>query len=157
MGLLNAYSTPRLELLGAILRLHLHHEVCKVFGDHVLKKSIFWCDGMNFLYWIKNPSRKFKSFAGNRIGEIYTATEPTRWSFVNGRIYRADIGSRGMDILTLSGCSTQCNRPEFLLESRTDWPDKKSELAEKSNFEIKNTVKTCIVSLTHQIVPHQEW
>ena len=72
----------------------------KVLGDHVLKKSVFW------LYWVKNLSRKFKSFVANRIGEIHTAIEPTQWNFVNGRINPVDIRSQEMDIVALSGCST---------------------------------------------------
>ena len=30
-------------------------------------------------------------------------------------------------------------------------------MAEKSNLEFKNTVKTCMVPATYQSVPHQEW
>ena len=73
---------------------------------------------MNFLYWIKNPSRNIKSFIANQIGEIHTATEPTQWNFVSGRINPADIGSQGMDIVALSGCSTRWNGPEFLLATK---------------------------------------
>ena len=78
VALLNAHSTLRLELLGAILGWHLCQVVSKVLGDHVMKKSVFWCDNMNVLHWIKNPNRKCKSFVANRIGEIHTATEPTQ-------------------------------------------------------------------------------
>ena len=91
---LNAHSTPQLELLGAILSLHLCQVASKVLGDHVMKKSVLWCDSMNVLYWIKNPSRNIKSFVAHQIGEIHTTTEPTQWNFVNGRINPADIGSR---------------------------------------------------------------
>ena len=93
---MNAYSHP-----GAMLELHLCKMVSKVLGGHIMKKFVFWCDSINVFYWIKNPSRKFKSFVVNRTGE----TEPTQWNFVNGRINPVDIGSRGMD-LSLSGCST---------------------------------------------------
>ena len=89
---LNAHSIPHLELLGEILGLHLCLVVSKALGDHVMKKSVFWCGSMNVLYWVKNPSRKFKSFKANRIGDIHTVTEPTQWNFVNGRINPIDIG-----------------------------------------------------------------
>ena len=112
---------------------------------------------MNILYWIKNLSRKFKSFVANRIGEIHIAAEPTQWNFVNGRINPAAIGNQGIDIVALSGCSTWWNGPEFLLGNKTDWPQQKFELAEKSNLEFKNTAKTCLVSVMHQTVPHQKW
>ena len=62
-----------------------------------------------------------------------------------------------MDIVALSGCNTWWNGPEFLFGNKTDCPQQMLELAEKSNLEFKNTVKTCIVSVTHQPVPHQEW
>ena len=112
---------------------------------------------MNVLYWIKNPSRKFKSFAANRIGEIHTATEPTQWNFINGRMNPTDIGSRGMAIVALSDCSTWWNGPEFLLGNKTDWQHQKFELVENSNLEFKNTVKTCIISVTSQTVTYLEW
>ena len=106
--------------------------------------------------WVKNPSRKFKSFVANRIGEIHTTTEPTQWNFVNGRINPADIGSRGMDIVALSGCSTWWNGPQFLFGNKTAWPQRKFELTEKSNLEFENAFKTCMVSVMCQTVPHQE-
>ena len=122
-----------------------------------MKKFFFWCNSMNVLYWIKNPSRKFKSFAANQIGEIHTATEPTQWNFINGRINPADFGSRGMAIVALSGCSTWWNGPEFLLGNKTDWQHQKFELVENSNLEFKNTVKTCMISVTRQTVTYMEW
>ena len=73
---------------------------------------------MNVLYWVKNPSKKFKSFVANRIVEIHTATEPFQWNFVNGRVNPADVWSRGMDTGVLSGCSTWWNGPEVLLGSK---------------------------------------
>ena len=107
VALLNVHSTPWLEMLGVICGLHLWQVVSKVLGDHVMKKSAFWYDSTNVLYWIKNPSRKFKSFAVNWIGEIHTATEPNQWNFVNERINLADTGSQGMDIAGLSCLATK--------------------------------------------------
>ena len=57
---MNAYSNP-----DTTLELYLCKVVSKVLGGHIVKKSVFWCDSMNVLYWIKNPSRKFKSFVAN--------------------------------------------------------------------------------------------
>ena len=85
-----------------------------------MEKSVFWCGSMNVLHWIKNPSRKFKSFAANRIGEIHTAIEPTQWDFDNERINPADVGSQGMDIVALSDCSTWWNGLGILLGNKTD-------------------------------------
>ena len=57
-----------------------------------------------------------------------------------------------MVVVALSGCSTWWNGPEFLHGNKTDWPQQKFELAEKSNLEFKNTVKMCMC----QTIPHQE-
>ena len=46
---LNSHNIPQLELLGAILRLHLCQVVSKVLGGHVMKKYLFWGDSMNVL------------------------------------------------------------------------------------------------------------
>jgi len=59
---------------------------------------------MNVLYWIKNPSRMFKHFMANRIGEIHTVTEPNQWRYVFGKENPADIGSREMCVNKLSKC-----------------------------------------------------
>ena len=64
---LTSYSIPQLELLGAILGLHLCQMVSNVLGGHVMKKSLLWCG-----------SRKFKSFVANQIDEIQTTREPTQ-------------------------------------------------------------------------------
>ena len=120
---LNAHNIPQLELLGVILGLHLCQVVSKVSGDHVLKKSVFWCESMHVLERVKNPTRKFKSFVANQIGEIHTVKEPTQWNLANGRINPADIGSQGMVTVVLSGCSKWWNGPE----------QQRFELAEKKN------------------------
>ena len=156
VAMLNAHSTPQLELLGAILGLHLCQVVSKVLDDHVMKYSVIWCERMNVRYWIKSPSRKFKYFVANGICEIHTATEPTQRNFINRRTNPVDIGSRGIDIVALSASSTWWNGPEFLHGNKTDWPQLMFELTEKSNLEFKNTVKTCMVSLTCQTVLHKE-
>ena len=62
-----------------------------------------------------------------------------------------------MNLVALSGCSTCWNGTEFLLGNKIDWPQQKFKLAEKSNVEFKNTVKTYIVSVTCQTLTHQEW
>ena len=62
-----------------------------------------------------------------------------------------------MDIIALSGCSAWWNGPEFLLGNKIDYPQEMFELAEKSNLKLKNIVETCVVSVTCQTVPQQDW
>ena len=72
---LNAVSIPRLELMGAMLGLSLALSVGQGI-DVGISDMKFWRDSMNVLYWIKKPSRSFKLFVANRVGELHDKTNP---------------------------------------------------------------------------------
>ena len=55
---LNEHGTPRLELQVRYWDC-ISAKWCLKFWVIMLWKSVFWCNSMNVLYWIKNPSRKF--------------------------------------------------------------------------------------------------
>ena len=69
---LSAQSIPRLELMGAVLGLRLALSIAKV---PKINQSLltFWSDRMNVLWWIRRPSRNFRPFIANRVGEIHRA------------------------------------------------------------------------------------
>ena len=52
---------------------------------------------MIVLGYIKNVSRRFKTFVGNRLGVIHDATSPDQWWYVESSLNTADIASRGID------------------------------------------------------------
>ena len=66
-------SIPRLELSGAVL-------ACRLYGfltnelEITIDQVTFWTDSMIVLGYIKNVSRRFKTFVGNRLGVIHDAT-----------------------------------------------------------------------------------
>ena len=72
---LNAVSIPRLELMGAMLGLSLALSVGQGI-DVGISDMKFWRESMNVLYWIKKPSRSFKPFVANRVGELHDKTNP---------------------------------------------------------------------------------
>ena len=74
---LNAVSIPRLELMGAMLGLSLALSVGQGI-DVGISDMKFWSDSMNVLYWIKKPSRSFKPFVANRVGELHDKTNPNQ-------------------------------------------------------------------------------
>ena len=94
---LNAVSIPRLELMGAMLGLSLALSVGQGI-DVGISDMKFWSDSMNVLYWIKKPSRSFKPFMANRVGELHDKTNPNQWKYINTFKNPADIDTRGASL-----------------------------------------------------------
>ena len=79
-------STPRLELLAAVLGLRLTASITTSL-DMSLSEVRFWSDSMNVLYWIRGKGRQFRPFVANRIGEIQSQTDPSNGSiFIRKKI-----------------------------------------------------------------------
>ena len=68
-------SIPRLELMAAILSLHLANTVAEVYKIDQMDIN-YWTDSMNVLWWVRNHSRKFKPFVANRVSEIQRLSTP---------------------------------------------------------------------------------
>lgn len=68
-------STPRLELLAAVLRLRLTASIATSL-DMSLTETKFWSDSMKVLYWIRGQGRQFRPFVANRTGQIQSETDP---------------------------------------------------------------------------------
>ena len=66
---LKAMSIPHLELMAAVLGARLTSSITSVLTVKI-EQTIYWSDSMNVLYWIHNPSRNFKEFVENRVGEF---------------------------------------------------------------------------------------
>lgn len=89
-------SIPRLELCGAVVASRL----CAMVRDELeikMDKVIVWSDSTIVLGYIKNESRRFKTFVGNRIGQIHDVTTPDQWRHVDTKSNPADVASRGID------------------------------------------------------------
>ena len=99
---LSAASIPRLELMGAVLGLRLALSIAKVLK---IDQSLltFWSDSMNVLWWIRRPSRSFRPFIANRIGEIHDSSSPTQWHHVSTHQNPADLPTRGMSVTEVKG------------------------------------------------------
>ena len=91
---LEATSTPRLELMAAVLAVKLAIPMKKVL--EIPEKKIFhWIDSMNVLWWIKNRSRALKTFVRNRIAKIQRESSPTQWNYVKTDDNPVDLPSQG--------------------------------------------------------------
>ena len=72
---LSTVSIPRLELMAAVLSLHLANTVAEVYKVDQMNVN-YWTDSKNVLWWVRNRSRKFKPFVANRISEIQNLSSP---------------------------------------------------------------------------------
>ena len=86
-------SIPRLELMAAVLSLHLANTVAEVYNiDQIDQMNVnYWTDSMNVLWWVRNHSRKFKPFVANRISEIRRLSAPEKWNHVRTKENPADL------------------------------------------------------------------
>ena len=98
---LKATSIPRLELMGAVLGQRLGLAISKVYEIDAYSVE-YWTDSMNVLWWIHRPSRTFKPFVANRIGEIHSDSDPVQWRHVPTKENPADLLTRGLTVEELA-------------------------------------------------------
>ncbi|XP_071095649.1 uncharacterized protein [Haliotis cracherodii] len=122
---LKACSIPRLELMAAVLGLRLVSEVVKVLQIEI-ETVTFWSDSRNVLCWIRNNSRTFKPFVGNRVGEIHSTTNPSQWRHVPSAENPADHLTRGLSVSQLIHNELWWSGPTFLLRDESEWPSDKA-------------------------------
>ena len=137
---LSATSIPRLELMGAILGLRLAFSVAKVLNVDQ-KSIIFWTDSMNVLWWIRKPSRGFKPFVANRIGEIQSLTNPQQWRHVSTKENPADLPTRGTSVANLKNNALWWNGSEFLKCHEKDWIKVKIEVNQETLSEVRKQAR----------------
>ena len=87
-----------------------------------VSRVICWTDSTDVLYWVRNQSRKFKTFVANRVGEIQETTNPEQWHHVPGHKNPADLATRGMNIHDLAESKLWLEGPQFLLQNEESWP-----------------------------------
>ena len=85
----------RLELMGAILSVHLAQIILKTSTIH---RVVYWTVSENVWYWVRNQSREFKPFMANWLGEIQWSTNPDQWHHVPGVLNPADLATRGLTV-----------------------------------------------------------
>ena len=87
---LSTVSIPRLELMAAVLSVHLANTVAEVYKVDQMNVN-YWTDSMNVLWWVRNHSKKFKPFVANRISEIQNFSSTGKWNHIKARENPADL------------------------------------------------------------------
>ena len=118
---LKAKSIPRLELMGATIAVRIGVRVANLLKYNP-KSIIYWSDSLNVLYWVTKPSKNFKPFISNRLGEIQTVTNANQWRYCPTKENPSDIPSRGISIRNLINNSLWWHGPSFLKEDDNKWP-----------------------------------
>ena len=145
---LTPMTTPRLELLAAIVGLHLTTSITRAL-DIRIRNVNFWSDSMDVLYWIRGRGKQFRPFVANRVGEIQRLTNPEQWQYVDSKENPADICSRWMKAYSLMKSQLLWNGPQFLSTPETEWPQTKIEEGPEVETEKRKTFQ---VPLPHSFV-----
>ncbi|GAB0098440.1 Aspartic peptidase domain superfamily [Sergentomyia squamirostris] len=112
-------TIPRLELCAAVLASNM----LKKLKDSISVPEYFmWSDSTAVLGQIRSTRAKFDAFVLNRITEIQTLTDVSRWHYVPTSLNPADIVSRGMYPRELKNSPLWWNGPKYITEDVKDWP-----------------------------------
>ena len=120
---LEAKTTPRLELLGAVIlsRLVTAYESA-LQGVMKVDKILCWVDSAAVLYWILGSEKEWKQFVQNRITEIRSLIPKEYWRFSPGELNPADLPTRGVKASELMGCDLWWYGPSYLMSIPEYWP-----------------------------------
>ncbi|XP_061710281.1 uncharacterized protein LOC133520037 [Cydia pomonella] len=129
-------STPRLELLGALLSIQLAKKVKNSLRLNIDSQH-FWSDSTIVLCWIKTCKQQLKQFVYNRITEISNNSDPIDWHYVPTTLNPADIGSRGQSASNLKNSLLWWEGPPFLHETEIQWPTQPQNLTLENLPEVK--------------------
>ena len=69
---------------------------------------------MTVLGYIRNTTARYKTFVANRIATIHDLTQVSDWHDIDGKLYPADIASRG--IMPSDDIKLWLQGPSFLLK-----------------------------------------
>ncbi|XP_062557132.1 uncharacterized protein LOC134221991 [Armigeres subalbatus] len=118
---LRAYSTPRLELMAAVLGARMA-ETIRANHSLTVKRVQFWTDSSTVYSWIVSDHRRYKVFVAYRIGEILSRTSPMEWRWVRTKLNIADDLTKWKAGLKIESTSAWFTGPKFLLEAEGKWP-----------------------------------
>ncbi|XP_062711642.1 uncharacterized protein LOC134289598 [Aedes albopictus] len=118
---LRQYSTPRLELMAAVLGAKMAETIRENHSLRV-KRVQFWTDSSTVYSWIVSDHRRYKVFVAYRIGEILSKTSPSDWRWVRTKLNIADDLTKWKDGTKIESDGQWFTGPKYLYESEDKWP-----------------------------------
>ena len=140
---------PRLELMAAVLAVSMDQFI-KSELDIRTKDSIFWTDSTSVLQYIRNESKRFKTFVANRVAKIHDASDVSQWRYVDSKYNPSDDGSRGMKAQELLKNQRWFKGPECLWRD-DDWPVQPEVLELTEDSGVKKAVSVYATAMRAQV------
>ena len=152
-------SIPRLELSAAVVAVRLHKFIMEEL-DLKVNKTVFWSDSVSTIQYIRNRTKRFKTFIANRLAIIHDVTKPTDWKYVPSDLNPADLASRGIQPNEPSKLHYWLKGPEFLNTTHHNYPEQPENLPpiDDSDCELKKSAYFISQNgLTEIINRHSSW
>ena len=143
-----AVSIPRLELMAAVLAVTVDQFIKEELEIKVTD-TIYWTDSTSVLQYIRNESRRFKTFVANRVAKIHNASTPSQWRHVDTASNPANDGSRGMIATEMIDNPRWLKGPNFLWHEEEKWPSPPEVLQElpQDDVEVKKANVNAVTSM----------
>ena len=145
-------SIPRLELDAFLMSVRLVKSTLKE-QNLTIKKVTFFTDSMIVLYWVKQPSSRYRDYVAHRIADVQSEL---KWLEDKGYEVEvrycptaenpADDGTRGLTSEKLGPESRWQLGPKFLQEPESKWPTyahEEEKIPDVMNLEVR---KKCFTS-----------
>lgn len=135
-----AWTIPRLELLGAVIAARVAAKIKEYIGHQSIHSVKFWCDNAAVLGWVRDSPEKWKASVANRISEIQALSNKTQWNYVTSKENPADLLSRGITLDTTELKKFWLSGPKWLRSSgQPDGPHLLNNTAETSSRDAVDT------------------
>ena len=104
---LKTIRVPRLEMTAATLIVKVKKQLC---GELQLpiNKVFLWTDSTIVLRYLRNITRRFQTFAANRLLLIHDSTTLSQWRHVLTDLNPADLASTGVHELEADRVGNRC-------------------------------------------------
>ena len=111
---------PRLELQAATIAARVHSMIIREI-DLNISSTFFWTDSQITLQYIRNESRRFKTYVANRVYEIRQASELSQSRHCPGNLNLANDASCGLSAQQLLSSDRWFAGPAFLSQPEAEW------------------------------------
>ena len=126
-------SVPTLELQAATIAARVHRLVSSEINLEI-SASFFSTDSKVTLQYVKNESRRFKTYVANRV----CVSQPSQWRCCPSFLNPAGDASRGLTVHQLLTSERWFRGPAFLWNPKEEWPNADIDTLSDSDPEIKN-------------------
>ena len=114
-------TIPKLELSGVVTACRLYELITDELEVQISSVT-FWTDSTIVLGYIRNTTRRFKTFVANRLSTIHTLSCQDQWRYIETKLNPADIAPRGLDPSDSPKMNMWLYGPSFLRQEPSNWP-----------------------------------